>query len=80
MDFDYDGGGWAKGADLRLSVNDKPIGKGRLPASPPAHFSISETFDVGIDSGSPAGRYPTDARLGFPFSGGRIERVDINLR
>jgi hypothetical protein len=35
---------------------------------------------VGIDTGSPAGRYPADAPLGFPLDGALLERVDIVLR
>lgn len=78
--FDTDGPGFARGGTARLSVDGVPVGQGRVPATPPAFFSINETFDVGIDTGSPAGRYPADAPLGFPFGGGRIERVDLRLR
>lgn len=78
--FDYDGGGYAKGGNLRLLVDGQQVGEGRLPSSPPMFFSISETFDVGIDTGSPAGNYPTDATVGYPFEGGKIEKVDIVLR
>lgn len=80
VDFDYAGTGYAKGADLKLEVNGQAAGQERLPASPPAFFSISETFDVGVDTGSAAGRYPSDAAIGYPFTGGSIERVDIHLR
>jgi arylsulfatase len=68
--FDYDGGGIGKGADLRLLVNGKGVAEGRLAASVPGFFSIDETFDVGTDTGSPAGDYPA----GFDFEG-QIERV-----
>lgn len=80
VDFDYDGTGYAKGGYLKLEVNGQTAGQERLPASPPAFFSISETFDVGVDTGSAAGRYPSDAAIGYPFTGGSIERVDIHLR
>ncbi|CAM3434339.1 arylsulfatase [Cupriavidus taiwanensis] len=80
FDFSYDGGGYARGADLQLMVDGKPAGKDRLPASPPGFYTIDETFDVGIDHGSAAGDYPADALPGYAFSGGRIEQVSIDLR
>ena len=78
--FDYDGGGWGKGGNLRFLVDGQPVGEERLPASPPAFFSISETFDIGVDTGSAAGKYPADASIGYPFEGGTIDKVDIKLR
>ncbi|MCB9724384.1 MAG: arylsulfatase [Spirochaetaceae bacterium] len=68
--FDYEGPGWGRGADLRLRVDGKEVARGNLERSVPVFFSIDETFDVGVDTGSPAGHYPP----GFPFEG-RIERV-----
>lgn len=79
VEFDYDGGGYAQGADLQLKVGDEVVDEGRLAATPPAFFSIDETFDIGIDRGSPAGDYPADAPLGHPFVGGLIEAVHIQL-
>lgn len=80
VDFDYDGGGYAKGGTLKFSLNGKPVGAERLPMSPPGFFSIIETFDVGIDTGSSAAHYPDNAAVGYPFQNGQIERVDIKLR
>lgn len=76
--FDYDGkrgknGGahaYGRGADLRLSVGRKRVAEGRIERSVPGFFSIDETFDVGTDTGSPAGHYPAL----FTFDG-KIERV-----
>ncbi len=51
-----------------------------IPASPPAFFSINETFDVGVDTGSPAGRYPGGAPLGYAISGAKIDGVTIEQR
>ena len=39
-----------------------------------------QPFDVGVDTGSAAGHYPADAAIGYPFAGGKIEKVDITLR
>ncbi|MBK7252270.1 MAG: arylsulfatase [Gammaproteobacteria bacterium] len=80
VDFDYDGGGFGKGGTARLTLDGEPQGEGRVATTPPAYFSINETFDIGLDTGSAAGRYPSDAAPGYPFSGGRIERVDVRLR
>lgn len=80
FDFDYDGGGYAKGAAIQLLVDGVLIGKDHLPASPPAFFTIEETFDVGIDHGSSAGDYPEESAPGYTFTGGRIEEVSIELR
>ncbi|WP_454711878.1 arylsulfatase [Cupriavidus nantongensis] len=80
FDFSYDGGGYARGAEVQLLVDGKPAGKDRLPASPPGFYTIDETFDVGIDHGSAAGDYPADAAPGYAFGGGRIGKVSIALR
>jgi len=79
IDFDYDGGGYAKGARIAFGVDGKSVGQDRIPASPPGFFSISETFDIGVDSGSPAGSYPADAAPGYRFTG-EIGGVTIRLR
>lgn len=71
--FDYDGGGPGRGADLDLLVDGKSVATGRIDRSVPAFFSIDETFDVGMDTGSPAGHYP--ARFEF---NGRIDRIDLS--
>jgi arylsulfatase len=70
IDFDYDGEGYGRGAKLRLRVDADEVARGRIERSVPAFFSIDETFDVGTDTGSPAGEYPS----GFRFNGS-IERV-----
>jgi arylsulfatase len=76
--FDYDGGGWARGGQFSLIVNGKILAQDRIQLTPPAYFSIDETFDIGIDTGSPAGNYPADQQ-GYPFAGGHIESVVITL-
>jgi hypothetical protein len=35
---------------------------------------------VGLDTGSAGGSYPKDAAIGFPFAGGAIRSVAIELR
>ncbi len=80
VDFDYNGGGYARGGSFSLKVDGSEVASGSIVATPPAFFSIDETFDVGVDTGSAAGRYPTDAPLSYPYTGGEIERVTIQLR
>ena len=54
MEFKYDGGGLAKGADITLYYDGKAAGKGRVGQSIPLAFSADEACDVGDDKGSPA--------------------------
>ncbi|MFO7550344.1 MAG: arylsulfatase [Haliea sp.] len=78
--FDYDGGGYGRGGQFTLKLADELLGQQRTPATPPGFYSIDETFDIGVDTGSPAGNYPPDAAVGFPLTGAQIGRVEIELR
>ncbi len=53
MEFAYDGGGLAKGAQFTLYVDGKPDGQGRADATVPMVFSLDETCDVGCSTGTP---------------------------
>jgi len=56
--FDYDGG-FGKGATITLGVDGVVVADGRIERSVPIMFSMGgETFDVGVDTGSPVGPYP----------------------
>lgn len=52
MQFDYDGGGIAKGGTVRLFVDDQPAGEGRVERTQPLPFASDEPFDIGSDLGS----------------------------
>jgi hypothetical protein len=52
MEFSYDGGGLAKGGDVTLFYDDRPVGKGRVEATQPLVFSADETTDIGYESGT----------------------------
>ena len=52
MEFDYDGGGLAKGGDVTLYYDGQPVGKGRVGATQPMIFSADETTDIGYESGT----------------------------
>ena len=56
--FDYDGG-FGNGATITLGVDGVVVADGRIERSVPIMFSMGgETFDVGVDTGSPVGPYP----------------------
>lgn len=74
-EFAYDGGGSGKGGVAKLFVNDKLVDEKRLPATVPAAFTASETFDIGVDSGTPAGLYASP----FVFNG-LLETVTVDLK
>jgi arylsulfatase len=52
MEFQYDGGGLAKGGNVTLFVDGKKAGEGRLEMTVPMIFSADETLDVGKDTGT----------------------------
>lgn len=74
-EFAYDGGGMGKGGESKLFVNGQLTAQGRIERTVPLLFSCDETFDVGTDTGSPVGLYPTD----FAFTG-KIKKVEIELK
>lgn len=53
IEFKYDGGGLAKGGAVTMFINDRKVGEGRVDKTIYARFSADETFDTGIDTGSP---------------------------
>jgi arylsulfatase len=52
MEFAYDGGGLAKGGDVTLFYDGKPVGTGRVEHTQPMIFSADETTDIGYESGT----------------------------
>ena len=73
--FDYDGG-FGKGGDLVLGVDETAVAHERLERTVPVGFSMSgETFDVGIDTGSPVGPYPHDFRCSATIDGVTLTRL-----
>jgi hypothetical protein len=53
MEFDYDGGGLAKGGTATLFVDGTEVANGRVEHTEPILFSADETCDVGAEYGSP---------------------------
>ena len=75
MEFNYDGGGLAKGGTVTLYVDGGKVGEGRVDMTEPMVFSADETCDVGDEFGSPVtDDYPTPKK----FSG-EVSWVEIDL-
>ena len=72
-EFTRTGKGPYGGGESRLLVNGQEVAKGTIERTAPALFTIHETFDVGLDTGSAAGQYSVPSR----FAGGTIEHVDV---
>ncbi len=53
MNFDYDGGGIAKGGTATLLVDGRPVASGRVERTQPITFSADETAGVGVDDATP---------------------------
>ncbi len=77
IDLAYAGPGFARGAKVTLGVDGQVQAEGQLGLTAPNLFTIDETFDVGLDRGSPVGAYPADAAPGYAYTGGDIVQVDI---
>jgi len=76
MEFKYDGGGLAKGGDVTLYYDGKPVGSGRVEKTQPMGYSADEACDVGSDTGSPAS--PDYGPAGNRFTG-EIEWVQLDI-
>ncbi len=76
--FDYDGGGPAKGGLGTLFVNGEKVGESRIPVTQPGMFSADETADVGIDLGTPVVEsIGAEAKSRFT---GRIPKVTVQVK
>ncbi|HBQ52322.1 MAG TPA: arylsulfatase [Acidimicrobium sp.] len=76
VSFAYDGGFGAGGVVL-MRVNKSEVAIGRIEKTVPLVFSMSgETFDVGIDTGSPVGPYPHDYECTAKIFGVTLEKLD----
>ena len=65
-------------ADIVLSVDGQEVARTTVKRTVPAAFTASETFDVGVDLGSPVSLDYFDRRP-FKFSG-KIEKVRVELK
>jgi arylsulfatase len=77
VEFAYDGGGYARGGEVSLSVDGAQVAKGRLHASTTKLFTIDETFDVGRDRGTPVAPYAAGTNPGAPLQNGTVRDITI---
>jgi arylsulfatase len=67
MEFDYAGGGPAKGGTVSLFIDGKKVGEGVVDATAPSVFSADDGCDVGRDTGAPVS--PDYGPRGNEFNG-----------
>ena len=65
-------------AEVVLSVDGTEVARTTVERTVPAAFTASETFDVGVDLGSPVSMSYFDKRP-FRFDG-EIDRVSVSLK
>lgn len=53
LDFEYDGGPPGSGGHAHLLLDRERVATGRVPATTAYYFAFDETFNVGVDRGSP---------------------------
>ncbi|NBW91791.1 MAG: arylsulfatase, partial [Actinobacteria bacterium] len=76
VDFAYDGG-FGAGGTATLFVDRRTAGSMRIEKTVPLVYSMSgETFDIGVDTGSPVGNYPHLFTCTADIIGVTIERLD----
>ncbi len=74
-EFTFDGGPPGSGGTGRLFVNGKQAGEGRIEHTIPLRYPLSDTFDVGEDTGTPVAE-----TYALPFKyAGKLEKVTIEL-
>jgi hypothetical protein len=75
LEFKYDGGGVGKGGAATRFINDKKVGEGRIEKTILGRYSADETFDIGMDTGSPVS---DDYKSPNPYTR-TLRKVQINL-
>jgi arylsulfatase A-like enzyme len=76
MRFEYDGGPPGSGAEVTLLLDGASVGSGRIPETTAYYFSFDETFNVGVDRGTPVVDDYPPVRNGFR---GQIHQVRFDL-
>src|SRR5262249_42625609 len=77
VDFKYDGGGYGKGGTGTLSVDGKEVARGKIERTIPVRFSLDETMDVGMDTGTPVVEDYVN-KMPFKFTG-VLSKVVVEL-
>ncbi|CAH1669480.1 arylsulfatase [Chelatococcus asaccharovorans] len=76
FDWKYDGGGLGKGGTGTLKVDGVAVDSHPMPKSLPITLAWDETFNVGIDTGTPVD--DKDYSVPFPFTG-KIDKLTVKL-
>jgi arylsulfatase len=76
FDWKYDGPGLGKGGTGTLKVDGQVVDTKPLPKSLPIGIGWVETFNVGVDTGTPVDGQ--DYEVPFPFTG-KIDQLTIKL-
>ncbi|WP_240759155.1 sulfatase-like hydrolase/transferase, partial [Phytoactinopolyspora endophytica] len=76
MEFAYEGGGLAKGGDVKLYYDGKEAGSGRVGMTQPLIFSADETTNVGRETGTAVSAGRSTATSQFS---GRVRWVQIDV-
>jgi arylsulfatase len=78
FEFVYDGGGFGKGGNGTLYLDNKSVGSARIEKTQPNIFSADETADVGLDNQTPValgiGYGPAETKFT-----GKIDKIIINI-
>ena len=61
-----------------LFVDGEEVAKGAIEHTIPTRFSLDETFDIGMDTGTPVVEDYAD-KMPFQFTGGTLKKVVIEL-
>jgi arylsulfatase A-like enzyme len=77
LDFKYDGPGMGKSGTGTLTVDGKQVAQGKVDRTIPTRFSLDETFDVGLDTGTPVIEDYVN-KMPFKFTG-VLNKVVIEL-
>jgi len=76
FDFQFDGGGWGRGGTGTLTVDGKVADQKRIEHTVPFIMQWDETFDVGMDTGTPVSL--VDYEVPFRFTG-KIDKLTFEL-
>jgi arylsulfatase len=77
LDFKYNGPGFGKSGTGTLSVDGKQVAQGKIERTILVRFSLDETFDVGMDTGTPVVEDYVN-KMPFKFTGD-LTKVVIEL-
>jgi arylsulfatase len=77
FDFQYDSPGYGKGGTGTLSVDGKEVAQGKIERTIPVRFSLDETLDIGMDTGTPVVEDYVN-KMPFKFTGD-LKKVVVEL-